>query len=232
MKTLNLEQKKELSDYLSNFVSDNKKNKINEIVLNRTRHLTVVLEDIFQSQNASAVLRTCDCFGIQDVHIIENRYLYELNPDVELGSAKWLSINKYNSNENNTQVALSKLKKQGYKIIATTPHRNDLLISDLEINDKIALVFGTEKDGLSEIAMQNADAYVKIPMYGFTESFNISVSAAMSIFYLSEKIRNSAIKWQLTEEEMFEIKINWFSNVIRMSDKILKDFFERKAWDL
>ena len=184
MKTLNLEQKKELSDYLSNFVSDNKKNKINEIVLNRTRHLTVVLEDIFQSQNASAVLRTCDCFGIQDVHIIENRYLYELNPDVELGSAKWLSINKYNSNENNTQVALSKLKKQGYKIIATTPHRNDLLISDLEINDKIALVFGTEKDGLSEIAMQNADAYVKIPMYGFTESFNISVSAAMSIFYL------------------------------------------------
>lgn len=232
MKTLNLEQKKELSEYLSNFVSDNKKNKINEIVLNRTRHLTVVLEDIFQSQNASAVLRTCDCFGIQDVHIIENRYLYELNPDVELGSAKWLSINKYNSNENNTQEALSKIKKQGYKIIATTPHRNDLLISDLEVNDKIALVFGTEKDGLSEIAMQNADAYVKIPMYGFTESFNISVSAAMSIFYLSEKIRNSAIKWQLTEEEMFEIKINWFSNVIRMSDKILKDFFERKAWDL
>lgn len=232
MKTLNLEQKKELSDYLSNFVSDNKKNKINEIVLNRTRHLTVVLEDIFQSQNASAVLRTCDCFGIQDVHIIENRYLYELNPDVELGSAKWLSINKYNSNENNTQEALSKLKNHGYKIIATTPHCNDLLINDLEVNDKIALVFGTEKDGLSEIAMQNADAYVKIPMYGFTESFNISVSAAMSIFYLSEKIRNSAIKWQLTEEEMFEIKINWFSNVIRMSDKILKDFFERKAWDL
>lgn len=232
MKTLNLKQKKELSDYLSNFVSDNKKNKINEIVLNRTRHLTVVLEDIFQSQNASAVLRTCDCFGIQDVHIIENKYLYELNPDVELGSAKWLSINKYNTQENNTQEALDKLKNQGYKIIATTPHRNDLLISDLEVNDKIALVFGTEKDGLSEIAMQNADAYVKIPMYGFTESFNISVSAAMSIFYLSEKIRNSAISWQLTEEEMYEIKINWFSNVIRMSDKILKDFFERKAWVL
>lgn len=232
MKTLNLEQKKELSEYLSNFVSDNKKNKINEIVLNRTRHLTVVLEDIFQSQNASAVLRTCDCFGIQDVHIIENKYLYELNPDVELGSAKWLSINKYNTKENNTQEAIDNLKNQGYKIIATTPHRNDLLISDLEVNDKIALVFGTEKDGLSEIAMQNADAYVKIPMYGFTESFNISVSAAMSIFYLSEKIRNSAINWQLTESEKYEIKINWFSNVIRMSDQILKDFFERKDWVL
>jgi tRNA (guanosine-2'-O-)-methyltransferase len=232
MRTLDLEQKKELSEYLSNFVSDNKKSKINEIVLKRTRHLTVVLEDIFQSQNASAVLRTCDCFGIQDVHIIENRYLYELNPDVELGSAKWLSLNKYNSNEHNTLEAYENLRNNGYKIVATTPHTNDKLINDLNVDDKIALVFGTEREGLSEVAMENADAFVKIPMYGFTESFNISVSAAMSVFYLSEKIRNSNIKWQLKEEEIYELKINWFCNVIRMSDKILEDFFIKKAWKI
>ncbi len=232
MKALRIDQKKELSEYLSNFVSDNKKNKINEIVLQRTRHLTVVLEDIFQSQNASAILRTCYCFGIQDVHIIENRYLYELNPDVELGSAKWLSMNKYNTKEHNTLQAFEKLRNNGYKIIATTPHTNDMIINDLNVDEKIALVFGTEREGLSKIAMENADAFVKIPMYGFTESFNISVSAAMSVFYLSEKIRNSKISWQLTEEEIFEIKINWFSNVIRMSDKIINEYFARKGWTL
>ena len=142
-------------------------------MLSRTRYLTVVLEDIFQSQNASAVLRTCDCFGIQDVHIIENRNPYEINPDVELGSAKWLNMNRYNKSGHNTLEAFTELRKKGYKIIATSPHKNDLMIQDLPIEHKIALVFGSEREGLSDIALQNADAFVKIPMYGFTESFNI-----------------------------------------------------------
>ena len=230
MKTLHLEQKKEFYNYLTAFVSDNKKTKIDEIVLSRTRHLTVVLEDIFQSQNASAVLRTCDCFGIQDVHIIENRYPYEINPDVELGSAKWLNMNRYNTSEHNTLEAFNALREKGYKIVATSPHKNDLMIQDLPIDNKIALVFGTEREGLSEIALQNADAFVKIPMYGFTESFNISVSAAMSVFYLSEKIRNAGIQWQLQEEEIYDIKLNWISNVIRMAELVKDDFLHKKGW--
>ncbi len=230
MKELNLEQKKEMYAYLTGFVSENKRTKIDEIVLSRTRHLTVVLEDIFQSQNASAVLRTCDCFGIQDVHIIENRYPYEINPDVELGSAKWLNMNYYNESEYNTLEAFNALREKGYKIVATSPHKNDLMIQDLPIDDKIALVFGTEKEGLSDMAIQNADAFVKIPMYGFTESFNISVSAAMSVFYLSEKIRQSGIHWQLQEEEEVDIKINWVSNVIRMAEQLKEDFLLKKAW--
>jgi tRNA (guanosine-2'-O-)-methyltransferase len=230
MKELNLEQKNELSKYLTNFVSDNKNKKIEEIVHLRTRHLTVVLEDIFQSQNASAVLRTCDCFGIQDVHIIENRYPYEINPDVELGSAKWLTMNRYNEKENNTLEAFNVLKSNGYKIIATTPHTNDIMLHDLPVNEKIALVFGTEKEGLSEVALNNADAYVKIPMYGFTESYNISVSAAMSVFFLSEKIRKSNIYWKLTDEEIVEIKIKWYRNIIRMSEQIIKEYITKNNW--
>ncbi|MCX6231546.1 MAG: RNA methyltransferase [Bacteroidetes bacterium] len=230
MKELNLAQKKEFYEYLTAFVSDNKKSKIDEIVLSRTRHLTVVLEDIFQSQNASAVLRTCDCFGIQDVHIIENRYPYEINPDVELGSAKWLNLFRYNTNGHNTREALQSLKKKGYKIIATTPHKNDLMIQDLSVGQKFAMVFGTEKEGLSDIAIQEADAFVKIPMYGFTESFNISVSAAMSVFYLSEKIRQSGMNWQLKEDEIFDIKINWITNVIRMAEQVKEDFLQKKGW--
>jgi len=230
MQSLNLEQKKILSNYLTQFVSDNKNQKIEENVQLRMRHLTVVLEDIFQSQNASAVLRTCDCFGIQDVHIIENRYPYELNPDVELGAAKWLNLTKYNEKEQNTVDAFKALKEKGYKIIATSPHKNDMLINELEIENKLALVFGTEKEGLTDIALSNADGFVKIPMYGFTESFNISVSAAMSVFYLSEKIRKSNINWKLSDDEIYEIKINWLCNVIRMSDQIIDDFILKNKW--
>ena len=230
MNKLNVEQKKEMYTYLCNFVSDNKQTRINEIVLARTRYLTVVLEDIYQSQNASAVLRSCDCFGIQDVHIIENLNPYEINPDVELGSAKWLTMHRYNSNEHNTLEAYKVLKAKGYKIVATSPHKNDVMIQDLPIDNKIALVFGTEREGLSDIALQHADAYVKIPMYGFTESFNISVSAAMSVFYLSEKMRQSAIYWQLEEEEALDIKLNWITNVIRMADLVKEDFLLKKDW--
>ena len=230
MNKLNLEQKKEMYNYLCNFVSDNKQTRINEIVLARTRYLTVVLEDIYQSQNASAVLRSCDCFGIQDVHIIENLNPYEINPDVELGSAKWLTMHRYNSNEHNTLEAYKVLKEKGYKIVATSPHKNDVMIQDLPIDNKIALVFGTEREGLSDIALQHADAYVKIPMYGFTESFNISVSAAMSVFYLSEKMRQSALKWQLEEEEALDIKLNWITNVIRMAELVKEDFLLKKDW--
>ena len=124
--------------------------------------------------------------------------------------------------------AINALRQNGYRIIATTPHKNDLLLEDLPIDNKVALLFGTEKDGLSDIAIQNADAYVKIPMYGFTESFNISVSAALSVFYLSEKIRKSTINWQLTEEEIVDIKINWASNVLKDSERIKNNYLKAR----
>ena len=186
------EQKEQLYEALSEFFSENKRQLLDQNIQNRTKHITLVMEDIFQSQNASAVLRTADCFGIQDVHIIENQYEYTLNPDVALGSSKWVNYYRYNKkDENNTLLAYDDLRKKGYKIIATLPHENDVMLQDLDISQPIALVFGTEKTGLTETAIKNADAFVKIPMYGFTESFNISVSAALCSFYLTEKMRNT-----------------------------------------
>ena len=225
---LTLDMKKDLYIYLSDFISDNKRNKFDEFIQNRTRHLTVVLENIYQSQNASAVLRTCDCFGVQDIHIIENEHKYEINPDVALGSTKWLNLNYYNEKEHNTLDAIQSLKGKGYKIIATTPHKNDLLLEDLPIDNKFALLFGTEKDGLSDVAINNADSFVKIPMYGFTESFNISVSAALSIFYLTEKLRKSTINWNLSEEEALDIKITWASNVLKDSERVKINYLKAK----
>lgn len=217
---MNLERKRQLLAYLLTFVSDHKRSRFDEIIQFRTRHVTVVLEDIYQSQNASAVLRSCDCFGVQDVHVIENENVYEVNDNVALGSSKWLNLIKYNATENNTLLAFQKLKKDGYKIVATTPHTNDQLIDELPLDGKIALVFGNEKDGLSQIAMDAADEFVKLPMYGFTESFNISVSAAISLFCLTEKLKKSDIDWALSEEEVLDVRLGWVRNSIKKVDGI------------
>jgi len=222
-------EKIKLKEYLFKFISDNKRNLFEKNILNRTRHLTVVLENIYQPHNASAVLRSCDIFGVQDIHIIENSNKYTLSEQVAMGSSKWLNMYKYNSAEDNTIDCYNKLREKGYKIVATTPHEKDVMLDELPIDQKIALVFGTELNGLSDVAMENADAYVKIPMYGFTESFNISVSAALSMFHLSEKIRNSDLDWQLSEEEILDIHLDWAKAVIKKSDLIIQDYLTQKT---
>lgn len=218
--------KENLLSHLLEFISDNKKQLFEKIIQYRTKHITVVLEDIYQSQNASAVLRTCDCFGIQDVHIIENKHEYQINPDVALGSTKWLNLIKYNSKENNTLETFENLRKNGYRVVATTPHKNDCTLENLDFTSKFALVFGTELHGLSEIAIDNSDDFVKIPMYGFTESFNISVSAAIMLHYLTYKLRDSEIDWQLNEQEMTDIKLNWVRQVVKSSEQLERKFLK------
>jgi tRNA (guanosine-2'-O-)-methyltransferase len=202
-------------------ISENKVNKFESIVLNRTRHVTVVLENLFQPHNASAVLRSCDCFGVQDIYAIENGNKYEPNSEIDMGSSKWLNLKRYNKLENNTLSCINDLKAKGYKIVATTPHTNDSLIEDLPVDQPIALLFGTELTGLSEIAIENADAYVKLPMYGFTESYNISVSVALALFNITERMRKDpSVNWQLTAEEMLAIKLNWAQKVVKHGAKV------------
>lgn len=217
----------ELRDYLFEFISENKKVLFGKIIEDRTRHIAVVLENIYQPHNASAVLRSCDLFGVQDVHIIENSNEYTLSNEVAMGSSKWLTLKKHNDLEENTIACYEALRKEGYRIVATTPHTKDVMLDDLPLDEKTALVFGTELTGLSDIAMENADAYVKIPMYGFTESFNISVSAALSLYQLTENLRKSEIDWQLSEDEKIEIQIGWAMNVIKKSGLIVEDYLNQ-----
>ena len=220
----------ELLKYLSAYITPERFSLFNKIAEHRTKYITVVLEDIFQSQNASAVLRSCDCFGIQDVHIIENRNQFQLDTEVSLGSSKWLSLNKYNREENNSLEAIKTLKKQGYKIVATTPHINDRKLPNFDITSgKTALVFGSELPGVSDTILNEADEFLKIPMFGFTESFNISVSAAIILHHLTDKLRSSDVNWELSEEEKTEIKIQWIRNTIKKSELIEKRFWEEKG---
>jgi len=214
-----------LIKFLSGFVTKNRIQLFNQILSDRTRYITVVLEDLYQPHNASAVLRTCDCFGIQDVHIIENRNKYTVNPDVALGSSKWLNLVKYNKKDNNTLQAFKKLRKAGYRIVATTPHVNEVTLDEFDLEKgKTALLFGTELNGLTDTAVNNADEFLKIPMFGFTESYNISVSVAIILYHLVNDLKKSNIPWQLSDEEKKSVKLDWLRKSIKMSSYLEREF--------
>ncbi len=217
-----------LLKYLSDFVVEDRLHTLEKVLANRTRYATVVLEDIFQSQNASAVLRSCDCFGIQDVHIIENTNRFEVNPDVTQGSAKWLNLYKYSNEAHNTESALLSLKEKNYRIVATSPHAK-LNLADFELEKgKTAFVFGTELTGVSPTVIEQADEVVKIPMYGFTESFNISVSAALVLNELRNQLeQKTAIEWQLTEEEREEILTKWLTKTLKNGPQVVAEYLKR-----
>lgn len=215
-----------LLEYLLSFTTDNKRELIASRILERTRHITVVLEDIYQPQNASAVLRTSDCFGIQDVHVIENTNEYEINPRVVHGAAKWLNLHKYNEVHDNTTDCIQKLKKKGYSIVATSPHANSVSLHDLPLDKPVALMFGTEKLGLSSTAIEQADELMYIPMYGFTESLNISVSAAICLQHLAHRLRQTDVNWQLPEEEKHLLSLDWAKNVLKDPEGLERRFWE------
>jgi tRNA (guanosine-2'-O-)-methyltransferase len=223
--------KKELLNYLSAVVNPERLSLFNRIIENRTNYITVVLEDIFQAQNASAVLRSCDCLGIQNVHVIENRNEFQVDTEVTMGSSKWLTLNRYSKEKNNSLETIQHLKSAGYRIVATTPHSNDVELPDFDISKgKIALVFGSELPGISEVILKEADEFLKIPMFGFTESYNISVSAAIILYHLTDKMRNSeTINWQLTDEEKTDILLQWIRNSVKKSTLIEKRFWEERG---
>jgi len=219
--------KEALIEHLKNFATPQRVETLIKALDSRTRYLTVVLEDIYQPQNASAVLRSADGFGIQDVHIIENNHEYVVNPMVEKGASSWLTLHSYNREGNNTLRTIKKLKAEGYRIVATTPHTDDVNLEDFDLTQgKTAVVFGTEVTGISDIVRAEADEFVKIPMYGFSESFNISVSAAIVMHHLRLKLEQSEIDWKLPQEEYNDLLLEWLSKSIGASEKIIKRFNE------
>lgn len=203
---------KELLHYFEGFLTESRKALFKKVVSKRTRHFTVVLEDIFQPHNASAVVRTCDIFGIQDLYTIENKYNNKVSRHVAKGSQKWLNHYRFREDGNNTKDCLDVLKKKGYQIIATTPHNNSCMLQDFDISKKTAFVFGVEADGVSDTVIENADGFLKIPMVGFTESLNISVAAAIILQVVTSKLRNSQINWQLSDLEKEILYFNWVKN--------------------
>ena len=209
-------------NFLENMLTDNRKDKFLKILENRTIHFTVVVEDVFQMHNTSAVMRSCEVFGIQELSIIEQRYGKTIDKEIAMGAQKWVDITSFDD----VQTCINTIKEKGYQVIATTPHENDCLLDDFDITKPSALFFGTERDGLSAEILEQADGFLKIPMVGFTESLNISVSAAIIIQNLMSRLRKSDIKWQLTKEEMLEKRLTWTKNSIKDIKRIEERYFE------
>jgi tRNA (guanosine-2'-O-)-methyltransferase len=180
------------------------------------------VEDVFQLHNTSAVMRSCEVFGIQELQVVEQKFGKSIDAEIALGAQKWVDINRFDSN----QRCIKSMKEQGYQIIASTPHDNSCMLHDFDISKPSAIFFGTEKTGLSEDVLNEADGFLKIPMVGFTESLNISVSAAIIIQQLTERLRQSTIPWKLTEEELFLKKLDWTSKSIQNLGSIEKRYLE------
>lgn len=207
--------------YLETILTDNRKQRFLDVLSKRTNHFTIAMEDIFQLHNTSAVMRSCEVFGIQELNVVEERYTKSIDKEIAMGAQKWVDVNRFDNISN----CISSLKSKGYQIIATTPHENDCLLDDFDISKPSALFFGTERDGLSDEVLQNADGFLKIPMSGFTESLNISVSAAIIIQNLMSRLHKSEVNWQLSEEEILGKRLAWAKNTIKDIKRIEERYY-------
>lgn len=210
--------------YLEEFLTDNRKERFASVLANRTNHFTIAVEDVFQFHNTSAVMRSCEVFGIQEINIVEQRFGKNIDKEIAMGAQKWVDINKFE----NIGTCIQTLKDRGYQIIATTPHNDFCLLHDFDVTQKSALFFGTEKEGLSNEVMSQADGFLKIPMVGFTESLNISVSAAIIIQDITTRLRQSNVNWQLSEEEILQKRLLWAKNSIKDIKRIEERYYNEK----
>ena len=218
----------QLVEYLKEFVVDERRDLFEAKIQERTRHIAIVLENIFQGRNISASIRSADCFGIQNVHIIENDNIFNDDSEVSMGAEKWITTKRYNKKKHNSIEAIKKLKSEGYQIIATTPHNADFHLYDLDITEKkTALFFGSEVKGCSKQVLCLADKKMKIPMYGFTESYNISVSVSLCLQHLTYKMRKSDIDWQLPKDQRDKVTLQWLRNSIKAAAEIEESYLKK-----
>ena len=211
-------------DYLEDFLTENRKERFLEVLANRTNHFTIAMEDVYQLHNTSAVMRSCEVFGIQELNVVEQKFGKRIDTEIAMGAQKWVDVNRFNSVQN----CIDAMRSQGYQIIATTPHNDSCLLHEFDVSKPSALFFGTEKDGLSEEVIAQADGFLKIPMVGYTESLNISVSAAIVIQDITNRLRQTDINWHLTEEEKLDKRLDWTRKTIKDIEFIERKYHENQ----
>ncbi|MBK6264324.1 RNA methyltransferase [Marivirga sp. S37H4] len=214
----------------SEFLSEERKNYIHQVLSNRTEYIRVVLEDLTDPHNVNAVFRTGECLGIQHYDVIENNNPFKIGKGVSRGATKWIDIHQYNQQtEGNTLFALKSLKKKGYKILVTSPNEKAKSMEEIDISQPIALVFGNEKEGVSREALQIADEIISIPNYGFTESYNVSVSAAILLYNLIHRMYKEVNSWQFSPEVYSRYHLAWLKKCMARPDYYQNYFV--KAFD-
>ena len=209
----------ELLEHLESLLTPQRRELFRKVVEQRTYHFTVAVQDVYQLHNTSAVIRSCDVFGVQDIHVVEEVNLKKIDREIAMGAQKWVDVHRYTS----TDACIENLREKGYRIIATSPHKGTAL-QDVDISQKGAIFFGRETKGLSEEVLETADEFLQIPMTGFTESLNISVSAAIILQDLTARLRRSGLDWQLSEEEKLRKRLDWAKKNLKSSAEIIERF--------
>lgn len=217
----------ELLEFLEGYVTDNRKELFHKVLEQRTRHFTVVLEDTYQPHNTSAVVRSCDIFGVQDIYTIEQKFISKVSKHVARGSQKWLTFHRKKFDGETTEDCFKELKEKGYQIIGTTPHTDSCILPDFDISKKTAFVFGAEKEGISDYVKENADGFLKVPMVGFTESLNISVAVAIILQDVTTRLRKSDIDWKLSTVEKQELYAEWIQKTLKNLDKLTEYYHKQ-----
>lgn len=212
-----------LYELLSEHISENKRNLFDTVLAQRTRHITLIMEDLYQAQNTSAIQRSAESFGIQDLHIIENKHSFAHHRRISKGSNDWITMHHYNApGENNTVCGLNALKEKGYQIVVTALNEKTHDMHELDLSKKTAVLMGTELTGASDTAMQMADVFLKIPTHGFTESLNVSAASAIILQHLTHRMRIENRSWQLTDAEKMSLKIEWAKRSVYWSKHIVE----------
>ena len=222
---LTLDECRERNEYLKSFLLESRIETLNQALDMRTDYITVLTENMFHAQNASAIVRHCEAFGVQNIHTIEELCPFLPTLNIALGTDKWIGLHRHAT----TTEALSSLRSEGYRIIATTPHHKSCTPETFDVTKgKFALVFGTEKTGVSEEVMAAADEFLQIPMCGMVDSLNVSASAAILIYMLSQRMRLECKDWQLDEELRTRTLYEWYRYAVRDSEALLERKYPTK----
>ena len=213
----------ETFDYLKQFLTDERLRKIEHFSQESSDFVLPVMEDVYQFRNAAAIVRSVEACGFHHVVALEEENVFNPNLKVTKGAETWVKVEKMPNNLD----SLKEIKNRGYKILAVSPENNATMLPDYEVKEPIALVFGTELEGVSDEILEFADETLAIPMFGFTKSFNVSVAAAICMYELKQKLMKSGIDYKLSEEKLLEMKIRWTVNSIRSGEELLERFLNR-----
>lgn len=215
-----MKTQEEIYSYLSGFLTEERLRKIEHFSQESSDFILPVVEDVYQFRNAAAILRSVEACGFHKVVALEKENVFDPNLRVTKGADTWVEVEKLPR----TMDSLKDIKNRGYKIVAVSPERNTTMLPDYQPKEPLALVFGTEWEGTTDELLDFADETLAIPMYGFTQSFNVSVAASICMYDLKQKLINSGIDYKLSEEKLLEMKIRWAVNTIPSGKQILDRF--------
>lgn len=215
---------KELVQYLETYLTERRRERFETVLANRTKYISVAVEDVYHMHNTSAVMRSCDVFGVQELHAIEEINQKKIDREIALGAQKWVDVIRHKS----TKTFIQSVKAKGYQLVATTPHIPSIAIQDFKLDKPTIFCFGRETEGLSDVIFEAADVHLNIPMVGFTESLNISVSAAIILQQVTNQLRNSDLPWKLTEEEKLQKRFDWCTKTIKNTDQLIEHYLSKQ----